>query len=175
MTGSTHRRRADESTTTSAATTEPSQEFPTPQPGAARMAETQPQLSQYSVAQTLAVWAAAALPMGTLAWIITPWLSHRLTGRDPFLDALMICFNVGLLWMIALVLILVHREQGTLAWSRVRDALWLRAPQSPKTGRVGGRVWLWAVPFVVLSGIVNALPIDPVGPFPARSPQGDRE
>ena len=109
--------------------------------------------------------------MGILAWIITPWLSHRLGGRDPFVDALMICLNVGLLWMIALVLILLRREQGTLTWPRVRDALWLRAPQSPKSGRVGGRVWLWVLPFVVLSALVNGLGIDPVGPLPRDLPE----
>jgi uncharacterized protein len=67
-------------------------------------------------------------------------------------------------------MILVRREQGTLAWPRVRDALWLRAPRDPKTHRVGGRVWWWALFFTVLSGVVNALPIDPVGPLPRDFP-----
>lgn len=97
-------------------------------------------MRQYSVRQILAVWAAETIPMSILSWITTPWLSQRLDGRDPFIDALLICFNIGLLWMIALVLILVRREQGSLAWSRLRDALWLRAPRDPKTRRVGGRV-----------------------------------
>jgi uncharacterized protein len=117
------------------------------------------------------VWAAVTIPMSILAWVITPWLSHRIGGRDPFLDSLLICFSIGLLWMIALVLILVRREQGSLAWPRVRDALWLRAPQDPKTGRVGGRVWWWALPFILLSGAVNALPIDPIGPIPRDLPK----
>jgi uncharacterized protein len=38
-----------------------------------------------------------------------------------------------------------------LAWARVREALWLWAPRDPKTGRIGGRVWLWALLFVLLS------------------------
>ena len=126
---------------------------------------------QYSLRQILAVWAAVTIPMSILAWVITPWLSHRIGGRDPFLDSLLICFSIGLLWMIALVLILVRRERGALAWPRVRDALWLRAPQDPKTGRVGGRVWWWALPFVLLSGAVNALPIDPIGPMPRDLPK----
>ena len=66
---------------------------------------------QYSLAQILAVWAAAAVPMGVLAWIVAPWLSHHLGGRDPFIEALLICFNAGLLWMLALTLILVRRSQ----------------------------------------------------------------
>ena len=126
---------------------------------------------QYSLRQILGVWAAAAIPMGLLAWIVAPWLSDQIGGRDPFIESLLICFNVGLLWQLAMVLYLVRREQGSLAWSRVRDALWLRAPQDPKSGRVGKKVWWWVVPFVVLSAAFNALPIDPVGPLPRDLPQ----
>jgi uncharacterized protein len=128
------------------------------------------ELPQYSLRQILSIWAAAALPMGALAWIVAPWLRDQLGGRDPFIEALLICLTAGLLWELALVLILLRRELGGLAWSRVRDALWLRAPRDPKTGRAGGKVWLWALPFVVLSAAVNALPIDPVGPMPRDLP-----
>jgi uncharacterized protein len=130
-----------------------------------------PEMPQYTLRQILGVWAAVTVPMSILSWVITPWLSHRLGGRDPFIDALLICFSVGLFWMITLVLILVRREQGSLAWSRVRDALWLRAPQDPKSGRVGGRVWWWALVFTLLSAAVNALPIDPIGPLPRDLPK----
>src|SRR3954447_22312348 len=87
---------------------------------------------QYSVRRILSVWGAATVPMAVLAWVVAPWLGDRIGGPDPFIDALLICFNVGLLWMLALVLILVRREQGSLAWPRVRDALWLRAPRAPR-------------------------------------------
>jgi membrane protease YdiL (CAAX protease family) len=123
-------------------------------------------LPQYSWRQILGVWLASTAPMSVLAWIIAPWLSHRIGGRDPFIDALLLCFIAGLLWIVVLVLLLVRREQGSLAWPRVRDALWLRAPRDPKSGRVGGRVWWWVLPFVVLSAVANALPIDPTGPLP---------
>jgi membrane protease YdiL (CAAX protease family) len=128
-------------------------------------------VTQYSVRKSLGVWAAAAVPMGILAWLVAPWLRDQLGGRDPFIEALLICLNAGLVWVIALVLILVRREQGSLAWSSVRDALWLRAPRDPKTRRVGGKVWLWAIPFVVFSALVNALPIDPIGPMPRDLPK----
>lgn len=128
-------------------------------------------LPQYSLAQIVGVWLASAVPMSVLGWLVAPWLGQRMGGPDSFIDALLICFDVGLLWMIALVLILVRREQGSLAWPRVRDALWLQAPRDPKTGRVGGRVWWWVVPFIVLTGAVNALPIDPTGPLPRDLPE----
>ena len=60
-----------------------------------------------------------------------------------------------------LALLLTWRELGGLPWSRVRDALWLRAPRDPKTGRTGGRLWWWALPFVAgfaLKAVVPGIP-----------------
>jgi uncharacterized protein len=113
---------------------------------------------QYSLAQILAVWAAAAVPMGVLAWVVAPWLEDQLGGDEPLTKALLLLITAGLIWQFVLVLILTRRELGTLRWSRVRDALWLRPPRDPRTGRVGGRVWLWVLPFVVLFAIEAAIP-----------------
>jgi len=128
-------------------------------------------IRQYTIGQIGALWAAAAVPMAVLAWIGVPWLSDHLGGREPVVEALLTCFTAGLLWMLALTLFLVRREQGGLAWPRVRDALWLRAPRAPKSGRVGGKVWWWLLPFTVLSVAINALPIDPTGPMPRDLPK----
>jgi CAAX protease family protein len=117
---------------------------------------------QYSLAQILAVWAAAAIPMGVLSWVVAPWLSDRLGGDEPLVQALLICIPLGLIWQFALVMILARREVGTL---RLRDALWLRSPRDPKTGRAGGRVWLWALPFMAIFGLGFILPGIP-GPSP---------
>ena len=38
---------------------------------------------QYSLAQILAVWAAAAIPMGVLAWVAAPLLEDVLGGDEP--------------------------------------------------------------------------------------------
>ncbi len=114
---------------------------------------------QYSLSQILVVWAAAAVPMGVLAWVVAPWLRDQLGGDEPLAQALLICITAGLVWQFVLVLILVRRELGGLEWHRVRDALWLRAPRDPRSGRVGGRVWLWVLPFVVLFAIEAAVAI----------------
>src|ERR671933_124633 len=82
-----------------------------------------PQLGRRAI---LAIWAAAALPMAVLA-----------------------CLTIGLIWQFVLVAVLVYREQRSLRWSVVRDALWLRSPRSPRNGRVGGRLWLVLIPLVV--------------------------
>lgn len=128
-------------------------------------------LPQYSRSRILALWAAVTAPMSILGWIVAPPLGDLIGGSGGFVDALLICFDVGLSWMVVLTLILVRREQGSLAWPRVRDALWLRAPKDPKTGRVGGKVWLWVPVFVVISAAANALPIDPTGPIPRDLPK----
>jgi membrane protease YdiL (CAAX protease family) len=126
-------------------------------------------VAQYSRAQILALWAAAAGPMAVLAWIVAPWLSHNLGGREPLGEALLIVLNVGLVWILVLTLIVIRREQGSLKWSRVRDALWLHAPQDPKTRRVGGKVWWWVAPFVVLSMVFALIPTAS-GPLPRDFP-----
>jgi uncharacterized protein len=141
---------------------------PRPRPETTRDADALP---QYSKAQIAGIWFAVTAPMAVLAWVVAPWLGDRIGGSGGFVDALLICFDVGLLWMVALVLILVRREQGSLAWPRVRHALWLRAPQDPKTGRIGGKVWWWALVFVLVSAAANALPIDPTGPLPRDLPK----
>ncbi len=105
---------------------------------------------QYSLAQILAVWAAAAIPMAVLAWVVAPLLGALLGGDEAFVKALLLCITAGLIWQFVLTLILTRREQGALRWSRVRDALWLLSPRDPRSGRVGGRVWLWVLPFVLL-------------------------
>jgi membrane protease YdiL (CAAX protease family) len=120
-------------------------------------------VKQYSLARILAVWAAAAIPMGVLAWVVAPWMREHLGGREPFAQALLICLTAGLIWQFVLVLILMRSELGTLEWSRLRDALWLRSPRHPKTGKVGGKTWWWAGLFAFL-GLVWALVPQVPGP-----------
>ena len=116
---------------------------------------------QYSILEILAVWAAAAAPMALLAWVVAPWLEDQLGGDEPLTKALLILLTAGLVWQFVLVLILLRWELGSLDWPRVRDALWLRPPRDPKTGRVGGKVWWWALLFVVLAAVWALVPAIP--------------
>ena len=125
---------------------------------AAATAAAGPTLPQYSLRKIAAVWAAAALPMGLLSWVIAPSIADQFNGPGAFTKALVLCLTAGLVWQFVLVVGLVAREQGTLRWSRVRQALWLRAPTSPRTGRRGGRLWLIVIPLVVLLGAHEAVP-----------------
>jgi membrane protease YdiL (CAAX protease family) len=107
-------------------------------------ADAQVEIPQYGLLGIVAVWAAAALPMGALAWIVAPALDNQFSGEAniPLVKALLLLLTAGLIWQFVLVVILLRREQGTLHWPVVREALWLRSPRDPKSGRRGGRVWL---------------------------------
>ena len=79
-----------------------------------------------------AIWAAAALPMAAAACFVTPLPADRFAGSGivPMAKALILCLTAGLVWQFVLVAILVRREQRTLRWSAVREALWL-GPTEP--------------------------------------------
>jgi membrane protease YdiL (CAAX protease family) len=113
---------------------------------------------QYSRRRIMAIWAAAALPMAILAWVVAPWLAGRLDGPVALPQALLLCLTAGLIWQFALVVGLIAREQGTLRWSRIRRALWLQAPRDPGTGRPSRRGWLLLVPLVLAFGVEELLP-----------------
>jgi membrane protease YdiL (CAAX protease family) len=121
-------------------------------PSRSAAAESDVEIPQYRLAAILAVWAAAALPMGALAWLVAPMLEDRFAGEGfvPMMKALLICLTAGVVWQLVLAAILVRREQGTLRWSTVREALWLRSPRSPRSGRVGGRIWLVVIPLILI-------------------------
>jgi uncharacterized protein len=117
-------------------------------------------IRQYSLGQILAVWAAAALPMGLAAWVVAPRLADGLTGAGdvPMFKALILLLTAGMIWQFVLAVGLVWFEQRTLRWSRVRDALWLRSPRSPHSGRTGGRLWLITIPLVALFASEQFIP-----------------
>jgi membrane protease YdiL (CAAX protease family) len=118
------------------------------------------EIGQYSLLGVLAVWAAAALPMGVLAWLVAPALAGRFsgTGGVPLLKSLLVCLTAGLVWQFVLVVVLVAKEQRNLRWSTLREALWLRSPRSPRSGRTGGRTWLVLVPLVLLFATEDLFP-----------------
>lgn len=117
----------------------------------ARAAVSSVEIPQLRIRGIFAVWAAAALPMAALAWVVAPALADRFAGAGhvPMAKALIVSLAIGMFWQFVLVAILVGREQGTLRWSTVREALWLRSLRSPRSGRIGGRVWLVVIPLIV--------------------------
>jgi membrane protease YdiL (CAAX protease family) len=125
------------------------------------------QTEQYSLAQILVIWAAAALPMAALAWVVAPLVADRLEGPLALPRALLVLLTLGLIWQFVLVVVLVHRERGSLRWAVLKDALWLHSPRSPTTGRIGGRLWLVLIPALLifiaegLFPVLNVIPSVP--------------
>jgi membrane protease YdiL (CAAX protease family) len=118
-------------------------------------------IPQYSLSRITGTWAVAALPMAALAWLVAPRLAHGLDGPTALPRALIIALTAGMVWQFLLVLVLVRREQGSLRWPVVKDALWLHAPRRPGTGRRGGLAWLVVIPLMVALAAEEALPALP--------------
>ena len=97
-----------------------------------------PEIPQYSLGKILLVWAAAAVPMGVLGWIVAPALSR---GSDNPGMIRVGVLTIGLIWQFILVMILLYREAGDLHWSTIRERLWLQAPRSSRTGATDRRLW----------------------------------
>jgi uncharacterized protein len=73
-------------------------------------------VSQYSLAQILAVYAAAAIPMAVLAWVVAPVLGALLGGGDTaFIKALLLCITAGLVWQFVLTLSSSGASRGRFA------------------------------------------------------------
>src|SRR4029079_11934313 len=109
-------------------------------------------IRKLSVAGVAGVWAAAAVPMGLLSWVVAPRIADGLSGPVRLVRALIRALPCVVAWRVAFVLGLVYREQRSLRWSVVRDVLWLRAPRDPRSGRRGGRGWATPRAAVVVFG-----------------------
>src|SRR4051794_26282253 len=121
-------------------------------------------IPSWSRGTVLRVWAAAALPMATLVWIVGPLLAHSLDGPTALSRALILTLTAGMIWQFLLVMLLVRREQGSLRWSVLKEALWLRPPRSPADGRRGGRLWWVLVPMIAALAVEELLPTLPTPP-----------
>src|SRR5215211_7262226 len=119
------------------------------------------QSEQYSLAKILGIWAAAALPMAALAWVVAPLVADRLGEPLALTRALIGLLTVGLIWQFVLVMVLVYGERGSLRWSVLKDALWLHSPRSPRSGRVGGLLWLVLVPALLIFWAQDFIPSFP--------------
>ena len=121
---------------------------------------------QYSLAKILGIWAAAAVPMAILGWIVAPALAPDFEV-DPLRWGVtrIVLLTLGLIWQFALAMILVYREEGNLRWATLRRRLWLRGPSDPKTGERRGRLWLWVIPFLIAIALVDVALTGPIVSF----------
>ena len=111
-------------------------------------------IPQYSLRKILMVWAAAAIPMGVLGWIVAPAMASD--PNKPGFERLAI-LAIGLVWQFVLILILLRQETGSLRWSVLKERLWLNTPRSPKTGEKQKRLLWWLIPLILLTAIFEML------------------
>jgi membrane protease YdiL (CAAX protease family) len=116
---------------------------------------------QYSKWGVLAVWAAAAVPMGVLAWVVAPAIAGHGASERRLALTLLVALTAGLIWQGVLVLVLVLRERARSGAS-LRDLLWLRPPTHGS--RRGGRLWWWIALYAAGLAVLDLLPFGPKGP-----------
>jgi membrane protease YdiL (CAAX protease family) len=105
---------------------------------------------QYSLPRILGIWAAAALPMAFLSWIVFPLVAPDFES-DPLGSSVarVALLTLGLLWLFVLSMIIVWREEGNLRWPTLKRRLRLNAPRDPVSGETRRGLWLWVIPFLI--------------------------
>jgi len=110
-------------------------------------------MDQYTLWQILGIWALVALPMGLLAWVVTPAIipySPLHPGITYWL--LMIA---GMAWQFVVSLAIIYRELGTLRWSAIRQRTWLQTPRDPKSDQPNPRLYWWVLPPLLINALVG--------------------
>lgn len=107
---------------------------------------------QYRLSKIFGIWAAAALPMAFLSWIVFPLVGPDFES-DPLASAVtrVVLLQLGLIWLTVLSMIIVRHEEGDLRWATIQRRLRLNSPRDPRTGKRQRKLWLWVVP--ALAGI----------------------
>lgn len=107
---------------------------------------------RYGLLRIVGIWAAAALPMGILGWIVAPAITPNIeTNPVGAVVTRLVMITLGLIWLCILSLIIVYREEGDLRWVTLRRRLRLSTPRDPGTGEPQQKLWLWLIPLVILT------------------------
>jgi hypothetical protein len=114
--------------------------------------------AQYSLAKILGIWAAAAVPMAVLSWMLIPALAPDFE-TDPLGSGVtrVALMTLGLAWQFALAMLIVYCEENNLRWTTVQRRLRLNSPLDPKTGERRARLWLWVIPFLIAVALIDVV------------------
>ena len=107
----------------------------------------------YTLKKILIIWIASALPMGILAYVITPQIV-KITDWSPLI-VYWFAVNVGLVWQFILSLIVLKIDGHELRWKTVITRMKYQKPIHPKTGKSSYWLLLWTVPFILLSAVIQ--------------------
>jgi membrane protease YdiL (CAAX protease family) len=109
---------------------------------------------QFSLKKILLIWVLSALPMGILAFGLTPHLA-AITGI-PVLMAYWLSINIGLVWQFVLGLLVLKREGCSMDWRSIAQRAWFQKPINPKTGAQSLALLWWTLPFILLSALLQS-------------------
>jgi len=118
-----------------------------------------PANDQYSLAKILGIWAAVAVPMPILVYVIAPALKSRIDMNPVIILWLMII--VGMVWQFVVSLVVLYSELGTLRWSVIRKRMWYQTPRDPNTGVPKARLLWWVLAGLVLNFLATQTPVAP--------------
>lgn len=109
---------------------------------------------QYSLGKIMMIWALSALPMGILAFVITPRVVS-MTNWPPLI-VYWIAVIIGLVWQFILSLIVLKLEGHEFHWRTILKRTKYQKPVAPRTGRSSYWLLLWTIPFILLSAIIQS-------------------
>jgi membrane protease YdiL (CAAX protease family) len=111
------------------------------------------QADQYNPWQILGIWALVALPMALLAWVVAPAIIPYIPLPPGITYWLLMI--AGMAWQFIVSLVIIYRELGTLRWSAIRQCTWLQTPRDPRTDQPNPRLFLWVLPALLFSALVQ--------------------
>lgn len=103
---------------------------------------------QYGLGKILLIWAASALPMGLVVWVIVPFLIPRVDIVPGFMTLSLIALVQ--VWLGVLSYTILRREVKPFTWANLKDRLWLHTPTNPRTGLSSKLMFLWLIPWLAL-------------------------
>lgn len=110
--------------------------------------------NQYSLKKILIIWALSAIPMGSLAFVVTPRVV-AITNWTPLI-VYWISINIGLIWQFILSLIILKYDGHKLNWQTLVTRMKYQSPINPKTNKPSYWLLLWTTPFIVLSALIQS-------------------
>lgn len=133
--------------------------------------------NQYSLKKILTIWALSAMPMGVLAFVVTPKIVA--VSNWPPLIVYWVAMIIGLVWQFIFSLIILKRDGHELSWQTVITRMKYQRPIHPKTGKSNYWLLLWTIPFILVSallqsGVINLPNVDAwMTPFIQNLPKYD--
>lgn len=110
--------------------------------------------NQYSLKKILIIWCLSAIPMGVLAFVITPQVVS--ITNWPSLIVYWMAVIIGLVWQLILSLLILRHDGSELNWQTVITRMKYQKPVNPKTSKSSYWLLLWTIPFILLSAVIQS-------------------